>query len=340
MNATFANNTLKDKLSRRFEYLRISVTDRCNFRCSYCMPSDIFNKNYQYISQDKILSYEEIIDICKLLKKIGLKKIRITGGEPLLRKNIDKLIYKLKTEVMIDHISVTTNGSLLSEDKLKLLKKSGLDSITLSLDTLDSNKIARINGTKKTLNLIELMNNIQKYFTTIKTNTVVIKGVNDNEVLDIIDLMKNYNSEIRFIEYMDVGESNNWDIEKVVPSKVIREKISIKYDLTSIKTSSASTAKKWSIKNTNASVGLISSITEPFCSDCNRARLSVDGKLFTCLFASEGYDIKNIIRSSNYEEKFQEYFMKLWSERTDQYSELRFTQKKEIPKVEMSYIGG
>ena len=184
------------------------------------------------------------------------------------------------------------------------------------------------------------MNNIQKHFTTIKTNTVVIKGVNDNEVLDIIDLMKNYKSEIRFIEYMDVGESNNWDIDKVVPSKIIREKISHKYNLASIETSPTSTAKKWLLKNTNASVGLISSITEPFCSDCNRARLSVDGKLFTCLFASEGYDIKNIIRSSNYEEIFLEYFVKLWSERTDQYSELRFTQKNDIPKVEMSYIGG
>ena len=154
MSANFVANTVTDKLSRNFEYLRISVTDRCNFRCSYCMPSDIFNKDYSYVSQDNILSYEEIIDICKLLKKIGLKKVRITGGEPLLRKNIDKLIFKLKTEVMLDRVSMTTNGSLLSDDKVSELKKSGLDSITLSLDTLDKDKISVINGTKKNFNLL------------------------------------------------------------------------------------------------------------------------------------------------------------------------------------------
>ena len=160
-NVNSVNNTLKDQLSRRFEYLRISVTDRCNFRCSYCMPSDIFNKDYKYIPHDRILSYEEIIGICKLLKKVGLKKIRITGGEPLLRKNIDKLIYKLKTEVMIDYISITTNGSLLTKEKIYQLKLSGLDSITLSLDSLNQSKIEKINGTKININLAQTLGNIE-----------------------------------------------------------------------------------------------------------------------------------------------------------------------------------
>ena len=340
MNVATVNKNIKDKLSRSFEYLRISITDRCNFRCSYCMPSDIFNKNYKYISQDKILSYEEIISICKLLKNVGLRKIRITGGEPLLRKNIDKLIYKLKNDVHIDQISITTNGSLLSEKKLILLKKSGLDSITLSLDTLDTNKLTVINGTKKNIDIKMLMSNIQKHFGYIKTNTVVMKGINDNELLDIIELVKNYNSEIRFIEYMDVGESNKWHLDKVVPSKDLLERINQRYDLTKLDTDITSTASKWQIKNTKASLGFISSITEPFCTNCNRARLSVDGKIFTCLFASEGLDIKNIIRSDDYERKFLEYFNKIWSQRSDQYSEIRFTKKKDIPKVEMSYIGG
>ncbi len=334
------DSLIKDKLSRNFEYLRISVTDRCNFRCSYCMPSDIFNKDYRYISQDKILSYEEIIDTCAVLKKIGLKKIRITGGEPLLRKNIDKLIYKLKAEVMIENISITTNGSLLTEDKISLLKESGLDSITLSLDTLDENKISSINGTKKNISFIPILENIQKYFNKIKTNTVVIKGINDNEVIDFVNLLAKYHAEIRFIEYMDVGESNKWNLDKVVSSASLREKIIKYYNLVPIQTDCSSTAKKWSIKNTKASIGFISSITEPFCADCNRARLSVDGKLFTCLFASDGFDIKRIIRSDDYEQKLLDFFKDVWTERSDQYSQIRFISKKEVPKVEMSYIGG
>jgi len=334
------DSLIKDKLSRNFEYLRISVTDRCNFRCSYCMPSDIFNKDYRYISQDKILSYEEIIDTCSVLKKIGLKKIRITGGEPLLRKNIDKLIYKLKEEVMIDNISITTNGSLLTENKISLLKESGLDSITLSLDTLDENKISSINGTKKNISFTPILENIEKYFNQIKTNTVVIKGINDNEVIDFVNLLAKFHAEIRFIEYMDVGESNKWDLDKVVSSASLREKISKHYNLVPIQTDCSSTAKKWSIKNTKSSIGFISSITEPFCADCNRARLSVDGKLFTCLFASDGFDIKSLIRSDDYEKKLLDFFKDVWTERSDQYSQIRFISKKEVPKVEMSYIGG
>ena len=339
INVNIANN-YKDMLSRQFEYLRISVTDRCNYRCSYCMPAEIFNKDYSYIKQNKILSYEEIIQISSILKKVGLKKIRITGGEPLLRKNIDKLIYKLKTEVGIEHVGMTTNGSLLTDDKLSILKSSGLDSLTLSLDTLNSDKIIKINGTKKQFDLDKVLQGIEKYFGKVKTNTVVIKGINDNEILDIITKMIRINSEVRFIEYMDVGESNNWDLEKVVPSKNILKSIKSRYSLSLIETDKSSTAEKWSIENTNTSVGFISSITEPFCSGCNRARLSVDGKLYTCLFANEGYDLKTIIRNGASEKDVLNYFQNIWSKRSDRYSELRFINKSDLPKVEMSYIGG
>ena len=339
INVNIANN-YKDMLSRQFEYLRISVTDRCNYRCSYCMPAEIFNKDYSYIKQNKILSYEEIIQISSILKKVGLKKIRITGGEPLLRKNIDKLIYKLKTEVGIEHVGMTTNGSLLTDDKLSILKSSGLDSLTLSLDTLNSDKIIKINGTKKQFDLDKVLQGIEKYFGKVKTNTVVIKGINDNEILDIIIKMIRINSEVRFIEYMDVGESNNWDLEKVVPSKDILKSIKSRYSLSLIKTDKSSTAEKWSIENTNTSVGFISSITEPFCNGCNRARLSVDGKLYTCLFANEGYDLKTIIRNGASEKDVLNYFQNIWSKRSDRYSELRFINKSDLPKVEMSYIGG
>jgi cyclic pyranopterin phosphate synthase len=304
------------------------------------MPAEIFNKDYSYIKQNKILSYEEIIQISSILKKVGLKKIRITGGEPLLRKNIDKLIYKLKTEVGIEHVGMTTNGSLLTDDKLSILKSSGLDSLTLSLDTLNSDKIIKINGTKKQFDLDKVLQGIEKYFGKVKTNTVVIKGINDNEILDIITKMIRINSEVRFIEYMDVGESNNWDLEKVVPSKDILKSIKSRYSLSLIKTDKSSTAEKWSIENTNTSVGFISSITEPFCSGCNRARLSVDGKLYTCLFANEGYDLKTIIRNGASEHDVLNYFQSIWSKRSDRYSELRFINKRNLPKVEMSYIGG
>ena len=339
INVNIANN-YKDMLSRQFEYLRISVTDRCNYRCSYCMPAEIFNKDYSYIKQNKILSYEEIIQISSILKKVGLKKIRITGGEPLLRKNIDKLIHKLKTQVGIECVSMTTNGSLLTDEKLNILKSSGLDSLTLSLDTLNSDKIVKINGTKKQFDLDKVLQGIEKYFGKVKTNTVVIKGINDNEILDIIIKMTKINSEVRFIEYMDVGESNNWDLEKVVPSKDILKSIKSRYSLSLIKTDKSSTAEKWSIENTNTSVGFISSITEPFCSGCNRARLSVDGKLYTCLFANEGYDLKTIIRNGASEKDVLNYFQNIWSKRSDRYSELRFINKSDLPKVEMSYIGG
>ena len=339
INVNIANN-YKDMLSRQFEYLRISVTDRCNYRCSYCMPAEIFNKDYSYIKQNKILSYEEIIQISSILKKVGLKKIRITGGEPLLRKNIDKLIYKLKTEVGIEHVGMTTNGSLLTDEKLSILKSSDLDSLTLSLDTLNSDKIIKINGTKKQFDLDKVLQGIEKYFGKVKTNTVVIKGINDNEILDIITKMIRINSEVRFIEYMDVGESNNWDLEKVVPSKDILKSIKSRYSLSLIKTDKSSTAEKWSIENTNTSVGFISSITEPFCNGCNRARLSVDGKLYTCLFANEGYDLKTIIRNGASEQDVLNYFKDIWTKRSDRYSELRFINKSNLPKVEMSYIGG
>ena len=332
--------TFSDMLSRKFEYLRISVTDRCNYRCSYCMPSEVFNNNYSYIAQNKILSYEEIIHLCSILKKIGLTKIRITGGEPLLRKNIDKLIHKLKTESGINNVSMTTNGSLLTDTKLKQLKSSGLDSITLSLDTLDSKKITKINGTKKYFDLDTVLTGIEKYFTTVKTNTVVIKNINDDEVLDIVNKISALRSEIRFIEYMDVGESNNWDFSKIIPSQELYELINSKYELSVINTDKSSTSKKWALKNTDSSVGFISSITEPFCNDCNRARLSVDGKIYTCLFASEGHDIKKIIRTSRSDQDILDYFYNLWSKRSDRYSEVRFMQKKDSPKVEMSYIGG
>ena len=339
INVNIANN-YKDMLSRQFEYLRISVTDRCNYRCSYCMPAEIFNKDYSYIKQSKILSYEEIIQISSILKKVGLKKIRITGGEPLLRKNIDKLIYKLKTEVGIEHVGMTTNGSLLTDEKLSILKSSDLDSLTLSLDTLNSDKIIKINGTKKQFDLDKVIQGIEKHFGKVKTNTVVIKGINDNEILDIIIKMIRINSEVRFIEYMDVGESNNWDLEKVVPSKDILKSIKSRYSLSLIKTDKSSTAEKWSIENTNTSVGFISSITEPFCNGCNRARLSVDGKLYTCLFANEGYDLKTIIRNGASEQDVLNYFKDIWTKRSDRYSELRFINKSNLPKVEMSYIGG
>ena len=339
-NVSIVNRLHKDKLFRSFEYLRISVTDRCNYRCSYCMPSEVFNKNYNYISQNKILTYEEIIKIASILKKVGLKKIRLTGGEPLLRKNIDVLINKLKSEAKIEYIGMTTNGSLLTEEKLQSLRKAGLDSLTLSLDTLRPSKINEINGAKKQFSVSNVLKGIEKNFGLVKTNTVVIKGVNDDEVFDIINKVKEFKSEIRFIEYMDVGETHDWNLNKVIPTRDLITLIQGSYGLKQKESEKSSTSKKWAIKNSNSSIGFISSITEPFCKDCNRARLSVDGKLYTCLFANKGFDFREILRSSKSHDNVLSYFQEVWRNRSDRYSEIRFTKKEDLPKVEMSYIGG
>ena len=333
---------INDQLSRNFKYLRISITDKCNYRCSYCMPKDIFGKDHQFLQKSELLTYEEIIEVVKILKRYGLEKVRLTGGEPMLRKNIELLIKGLKDDALVNEVSITTNGSLLDHDKIRLLKTNGLDAITISLDSLSQDITDELNPTNN--NILKVLNSIDnalKIFGTLKINMVVIKNKNSHEIIDMVKKFLHKNIELRFIEYMDVGESNNWDSENVFTSKEILDLIKEHYSMSKIVVKKDSTSEKWQLDEYPLSVGFISSISKPFCSNCNRGRLSADGKFYTCLFSDTGYDFTNYIRNNNL--SLGEYFEKIWLERNDQYSQLRFTKKiikNKKNKVEMSYIGG
>jgi len=333
---------INDRLSRNFKYLRISITDKCNYRCSYCMPKDIFGKDHQFLQKSELLTYEEIIEVVKILKRYGLEKVRLTGGEPMLRKNIELLIKGLKDDALVNEVSITTNGSLLDHDKIRLLKTNGLDAITISLDSLSQDITDELNPTNN--NILKVLNSIDnalKIFGTLKINMVVIKNKNSHEIIDMVKKFLHKNIELRFIEYMDVGESNNWDSENVFTSKEILDLIKEHYSMSKIVVKKDSTSEKWQLDEYPLSVGFISSISKPFCSNCNRGRLSADGKFYTCLFSDTGYDFTNYIRNKNL--SLGEYFEKIWLERNDQYSQLRFTKKiikNKKNKVEMSYIGG
>ena len=333
---------INDQLSRNFKYLRISITDKCNYRCSYCMPKDIFGKDHQFLQKSELLTYEEIIEVVKILKRYGLEKVRLTGGEPMLRKNIELLIKGLKDDALVNEVSITTNGSLLDHDKIRLLKTNGLDAITISLDSLSQDITDELNPTNNNISkVLNSIDNALKIFGTLKINMVVIKNKNSHEIIDMVKKFLHKNIELRFIEYMDVGESNNWDSENVFTSKEIIDQIKEHYSMSKIVVKKDSTSEKWQLDEYPLSVGFISSISKPFCSNCNRGRLSADGKFYTCLFSDTCYDFTNYIRSNNL--SLGEYFEKIWLERNDQYSQLRFTKKiikNKKNKVEMSYIGG
>ena len=317
---------INDRLSRNFKYLRISITDKCNYRCSYCMPKDIFGKDHQFLQKSELLTYEEIIEVVKILRRYGLEKVRLTGGEPMLRKNIELLIKGLKDDALVNEVSITTNGSLLDHDKIRLLKTNGLDAITISLDSLSQDITDELNPTNN--NILKVLNSIDnalKIFGTLKINMVVIKNKNSHEIIDMVKKFLHKNIELRFIEYMDVGESNNWDSENVFTSKEILDLIKEHYSMSKIVVKKDSTSEKWQLDEYPLSVGFISSISKPFCSNCNRGRLSANGKFYTCLFSDTGYDFTNYIRNNNL--SLGEYFEKIWLERNDQYSQLRFTKK-------------
>ena len=337
-------NFIKDRLNRNFEYLRVSVTDKCNFRCMYCMPKDKFGSNYIFLKKNNLLTYEEIIEVSQTLKNYGLKKIRLTGGEPLLRKNLDLLINGLKYHAKIDDVCMTTNGSLLTRDNILIFKKNGLDSITISLDSLSTsiNKIVnQVDSAHQ--KVLDAIDNVINIFGKVKINMVVINGVNNSEIIPMIEKFLDKNIELRFIEYMDVGETNDWVTNDVLTSKRIYDLISSKYILEKLYDKKDSTSEKWKIKGYMLDIAFISSISKPFCHDCNRARLSADGKLFTCLFSDEGYDLTPYLRKKDKYYNLENYFQRIWSNRRDQYSKLRFSIKpikNKKSKVEMSYIGG
>jgi len=343
-----ATGLVTDKLFRPLRDLRISVTDRCNFRCVYCMPKDVFNQNYTFLPPSSFLSFEEITRIASLFVAHGVEKIRLTGGEPLLRKNIEKLIAMLAALKTPDgrdlDLTLTTNGSSLAQ-KAQALKDAGLQRLTVSLDALDEATFKRMNDVNfsvhTVLNGIDVAHRVG--LGPIKINTVVKGGTNDQEIVALARHFKNSPFTLRFIEYMDVGTSNGWKLDEVIPSADVIRRIHEVMPLKLVKANHrGETAERWRYVDGSGEIGVISSVTQAFCQECTRARISPEGKLFTCLFASKGYDLRKFLSSTDAE--ISTVIAHLWQARDDRYSELRknnaATHNLREGRVEMSYIGG
>ncbi len=327
---------LRDSFGRPLRDLRISVTDRCNFRCTYCMPKEIFGKDFPFMPKDNIMTFEEIDRLAGIFISLGVKKIRLTGGEPLLRRNIHQLISMLSLRDV--EVAMTTNGVLLPR-YAPSLSAAGLDRITVSLDALDESTFATITDSGHTVAAvlagIEAAESVG--LGPIKINTVVKRDINEDEILQLVERFSDRDIAVRFIEYMDVGNSNGWSVDDVVSAEEIREAIG---DLSEIPPNNPSdVSKNYRLPN-GGEVGIISSVTEPFCNECTRARISSDGKLFTCLFSNRGLDILSLMRDGKDDTEISNTIKQIWKSRDDRYSEIRSHKSSIADRVEMSYIGG
>lgn len=336
------NSLTYDQLQRPLRDLRISVTDRCNFRCAYCMPAEIFDEDYAFMPRDELLTFEEIERIASIFANLGVKKIRLTGGEPLMRRDLPVLIKKLMAIDGIEDIGLTTNGVYLVKHSAAL-KAAGLQRVNVSLDAMDDELFKKINGrgvsTKAVLNGIDAA---LKAGLVVKVNMVVKKGMNDQEIIPMVSYFKEKGITLRFIEFMDVGSTNGWNFEQVVSKKEIYEKIHAVYPLEPVDPNYfGEVAKLYRYKGTNAEVGFITSVSESFCSSCTRARISAEGKLYTCLFATKGFDLKTLVRSEATDEDISKTVTEIWNNRKDRYSDERTEETaKNRKRIEMSYIGG
>jgi cyclic pyranopterin phosphate synthase len=338
--------SLLDARGRPLHDLRISVTDRCNFRCVYCMPKEVFGKDYQYLPHSSLLSFEEILRLATIFVAHGTEKIRLTGGEPLLRKNIEVLIAKLNQlrtpEGKKLDITLTTNGSILAK-KATQLAQAGLNRITVSLDALDDALFQRMNDAE--FPVADVLRSIdvaaEAGLGPIKINMVVKKGVNDHQILPMARYFRHSGHVLRFIEYMDVGASNGWKMDEVLPSEELLELISQEWPLEAIGAHyDGEVAQRWRYADGAGEIGVISSVTQAFCGTCSRARLSTEGKLYLCLFAQQGYDLRALLRGDASDVDIAGAISQVWRQRVDNYSELRTADTPRTPKIEMSYIGG
>ncbi|TWG32758.1 cyclic pyranopterin phosphate synthase [Acidovorax delafieldii] len=348
---------LTDARGRPLRDLRISVTDRCNFRCNYCMPKEVFDKDYPYLPHGALLSFEEITRLARLFLAHGVRKIRLTGGEPLLRKNLEDLVAQLAQLRTVDglapDLTLTTNGSLLAR-KAQALKDAGLNRVTVSLDGLDDTIFRRMNDVD--FPVADVLAGIEAAHAVglshIKVNMVVKRGTNDHEILPMARHFRGTGTTLRFIEYMDVGATNGWRMDEVLPSAELIERLRAELPLVQLDPSSpGETAERWGYADAQGrhdpalgEVGVISSVTQAFCHDCNRARLSTEGKLYLCLFASQGYDLRSLLRGGASDAEIAAAIAPIWQQRNDRYSELRSSLPADTSqgarRVEMSYIGG
>jgi cyclic pyranopterin phosphate synthase len=337
---------LADARGRRLHDLRISITDRCNFRCTYCMPKSVFDKDYAFLPQSSLLTFEEITRLSRLFVAHGVEKLRLTGGEPLLRKHVEALIAQLAViETAAGtplHLTLTTNASLLRR-KAASLKAAGLNRVTISLDALDDSVFKRMNDVDFPVS--DVLAGIEEAdrvgFRQIKVNMVVKRGVNDDQILPMARYFKGSGHIVRFIEFMDVGASNGWRMDDVVPSSKVLELIDAEFGLEQIDPNYVGeVAERWRYRDGSGEIGVISSVTQPFCGDCSRARLSTEGRLYTCLFATAGHDFRSLLRGDYSDDQIAAAIASVWTGRDDRYSEIRASRTAPQRKIEMSYIGG
>jgi cyclic pyranopterin phosphate synthase len=333
--------SLLDTLNRPLRDLRISVTDRCNFRCVYCMPKEVFGPDHQFLPRDKVLTFEEITRLARIFVSQGVKKIRLTGGEPLVRKDFPDLVAMLSQIPDVD-LTMTTNGSLLPKFADQL-KKAGMKRVTVSLDSLDDDIFKAMNDVDFPVEkVLEGMQAAQDAgLEPIKVNMVVKRGVNEQSILPMARFFREKGYILRFIEYMDVGHSNGWRMDDMVSAKEIVKIINAEMPLEPAGPNyRGEVAERWRYKDGGGEIGVIASVTQAFCRDCNRARLSAEGSLYTCLFAVKGHDFRDMLRAGATDEELVKKLENIWDKRTDRYSEIRSENTIPLPKVEMSHIGG
>jgi cyclic pyranopterin phosphate synthase len=333
---------IKDKLNRPLRDLRISVIDRCNFRCQYCMPADQFGPDFEFLPKSALLTYEEIERISKAFVSLGVEKIRLTGGEPLLRRDLPILVEKISAIEGLTDLGLTTNGVLLPK-LAKKLKDAGLQRVNVSLDTLNDELFGVINGRGiGTGPVLEGIEAAKQVGLGVKINMVVKKGLNDTEIIPMAEYCKEHGLELRYIEYMDVGSTNGWKMDDVVTKKQIFDRLKEHFEMEPVDPHYyGEVAKLYRYKDKEVNVGFITSVSESFCSTCTRSRLSANGQIFTCLFNGNGHDIRNFMRNGVTDEELLKRITEIWSGRDDRYSDERTAETtKNRKKIEMSYIGG
>jgi cyclic pyranopterin phosphate synthase len=331
---------LLDTFGRPLETLRVSITDRCNFRCVYCMPKEVFGRDYAFLERQQLLSLEEIERVVRIFARLGVRTVRITGGEPLVRRNVEHLVELLGAIPGLE-LALTTNGALLPQ-KAEALAQAGLDRVTVSLDSVDDATFKALNDVDFPVDrVLEGIDAAAAAGLRVKVNAVVKRGANDDGLVALAERFRGTPHVLRFIEYMDVGSSNGWRLDDVVPAAEIVERIGAVWPLEPLPLARPDdTSRRYRYRDGAGEVGVIASVTQPFCGGCSRARLSAEGKLYTCLFAAKGHDLREPLRGGASDEELAESIRGVWHKRSDRYSDLRTAETAALPKVEMSYIGG
>ncbi len=337
-----AEAPVTDTLQRPLRDLRISVTDRCNFRCTYCMPKEQFGSDHEFLARSALLDFDEIERLVRVFVAQGVRKIRLTGGEPLVRSGLEHLVGRIADVDGVEDIALTTNASLLSAPRARALADAGLRRLTVSLDAFDDATFMAINDVGFPVGkVLEGIGHAEAAGLGVKINTVVQRGVNEDQILPLAGYFRGSGHVLRFIEFMDVGTTNGWRLDDVVSAREIRDRIHAVWPLEPLTPNyNGEVANRWAYRDGTGEIGLIASVTQPFCRGCTRARLSAEGALYTCLFAGVGTDLRGLLRSGVGDDRLREEIGGVWARRDDRYSELRSDETVIQPKVEMSYIGG